>query len=58
MEIFFPDGSHKRIGSDGAEDIHFPDGTRVQVHQIFCEKLDASGSDRRNFCKSFFEAVL
>jgi hypothetical protein len=31
MEISFPDGSHKRIASDGAEDITFPDGTRVQV---------------------------
>jgi hypothetical protein len=46
MEIFFPDGSHKRIGSDGAEDIHFPDGTRVQVHKIFCEKLE---SNQRSF---------
>ena len=31
MEISFPDGSHKRITSEGAEDITFPDGTRVQV---------------------------
>jgi hypothetical protein len=40
MEISFPDGSHKRIASDGAEDITFPDGTRVQVSRE--KKLDCA----------------